>query len=99
MQRTTLILVAMTVASGTAVADGRYGATLAQPLAHKQEYILNGNVFRCELSACTLASAPIDPGSLQNCRALKRKVGTLTSFVTEGKPFDPEKLAKCNADN
>jgi hypothetical protein len=99
VQRTALILTVMTLASGTALADDRNSATLAEPLAHKQEYILNGNVFRCELSLCRLVSDPVDPGSLLNCRALKRKVGTLTSFVAGGKPFEPEKLAKCNADN
>jgi hypothetical protein len=76
---------------------GRYMATLAQPLAQKKEFIVNGNLFHCEGTSCVLTSTPLDAGSLQTCRAVQREVGALTAYGPEGKPFDAEKLAKCNA--
>jgi len=92
----TLILTGMMFAS-SAVAAAGYSATLAQPIAQKTEFVANGNLFRCEGSSCILTSHPVDAESVQSCRALQRRVGTLTSYIADGKPFDAEKLAKCNS--
>jgi hypothetical protein len=94
-----LILIAATIiVAHTAVADtGGYTATLAQALTQKKEIIVNGNLFRCNGSTCILVSVPQDADSVHGCRALRREVGTLTAYVAEGKPFDADKLAKCNA--
>jgi hypothetical protein len=72
-------------------------ATLAQTLDAKREVIIEGNLVRCEGSTCGLVSHSSAAETLATCRALQRKVGTLTGYVVEGKPFDPDKLAKCNA--
>jgi hypothetical protein len=98
MQNPTLIVAAMILASTAALgANNLYTATLAQPLTQKKEFIVNGNSFRCDGSTCILNSTPIDAGSIRTCRDLQREVGTLTAFVAGGKPFDADKLAKCNA--
>jgi hypothetical protein len=94
----TLIGVTMIFAGSAVAASGVYSATVAQPLAAKKEFIVNGNIFRCDGSTCTLVSHPTnDAGDLGMCRALQRSVGTLTSYVAEGKAFDSDKLAKCNS--
>ena len=86
------------ILSGTAGAAGEsVVATLAQPLDVKREIIIEGNLFRCESSSCGLISHSSAAETLATCRSLQRKVGTLTGYVVEGKPFDPDKLAKCNA--
>ena len=92
----TLIVMAMSLGSAAVAAPG-YTASLAQPLAVKKEVIVDRNIFRCDGSTCILTSHPIDADSLHSCRALERQVGTLTAYVVDGKPFDAEKLAKCNA--
>jgi hypothetical protein len=98
MQKPTLIAATLILASTAALgASNRYTATLAQPLAQKREFIVNGNAFRCDGSTCILTSAPVDAGSVRTCRDLQREVGPLTAYVAEGKPFDADRLAKCNA--
>ena len=87
----------MILASSAALGDTGYTATLAQPLAAKKEFIVNGNFFRCDGSTCLLVSKPLDAGSVRNCRAVQREVGTLSAYVVDGKPFDADKLAKCNS--
>jgi hypothetical protein len=94
-----LIVAIMNLASAYAVADSRYSATLAQPVAAKQEFIVNGNMFRCDGSTCILVSIPVDVLSVYTCRALQRKVGALTAYGADGMPFDAAKLARCNAAN
>jgi hypothetical protein len=96
-----LTVAIMIVASATALADtSRYTATLAQPVAAKKVFVVNGNMFRCDGATCVLVSSnPIDAGSVHTCRALQHQVGTLTAYGAGGKPFDAAKLAQCNAPN
>ena len=95
-----LIVTIMILANATALADtSRYTATLAQPVAAKKEFMVHGNMFRCDGSTCILISNPIDAASLHTCRALQHQVGTLTAYGGEGKPYDAAKLAQCNAPN
>ena len=96
MRNLTLALTGMVLGSSAVAATG-YSATLAQPLAQKMEFVVGNNQFRCEGSTCILISHPTDAGSVQTCRALHRRVGTLTSYIARGKPFDAAKLEKCNA--
>jgi hypothetical protein len=95
-----LIVAIMILTSATALADtSRFTATLAQPVAAKKEFIVNGNMFRCDGATCILVSNPMDAASVHTCRALQHQVGTLTAYGAEGKPFDAAKLAQCNAPN
>jgi hypothetical protein len=98
LRNLTLIAVAMVVAGGAVADSAGYSATVAQPQTAKKEYIVHGNLFRCDGSTCILVSHPTnDAGDLMTCRALQREVGTLTSYVADGKPFDSDRLAKCNS--
>jgi hypothetical protein len=92
------LIAAVLLFAGTAAfaQTSRYTATLAQPLAAKKEIIVNRNIWRCEGNTCVLASVPDDPGSIRDCHALMRKVGALTAYGSEGRSFEPDKLAKCN---
>ena len=95
-----LIVTIMILANATALADtSRYTATLAQPVAAKKEFMVHGNMFRCDGSTCLLVSTPKDAGSLHTCRALQHQVGTLAAYGTEADKFDAAKLAQCNAAN
>lgn len=99
MRNLMLIAVTMVMTGGAAIADtAGYSATVAQPQTAKKEFIIHGNLFRCEGSNCILVSRPTsDAGDLITCRALQREVGALTSYVAAGKSFDADRLAKCNA--
>lgn len=100
LQNSILIVAAMMLAGSAALGDtGGYSATLAQPLAGKKEFIVKGNLFRCDGSTCILVSKPLDAGSVRSCRAVRHEVGNLTAYVADGKPFDADKLAKCNSSN
>ena len=100
MKKIAFVVGILILVSTAALADtGRYVATLAQPLAAKKNLIVNGNMFRCEGSTCTLVSDPKDAGSVHTCRALQHQVGTLAAYGTEGDKFDAAKLAQCNAAN
>jgi hypothetical protein len=93
-----LILAAVLLASTTAFASSaHFVATLAQPLSTKKDIIASGNIWQCEGSTCTLTSHPQDADSMRACHQLQLQVGALTAYGAEGKPFDADKLAKCNA--
>jgi hypothetical protein len=97
MRIMTLMPAALMLANGAIAATG-YNATLAQALSAQKVVVIDDNLFRCNDSTCILASPPTSStGDTRTCRALQRKVGALTSYVVDGKAFDPEKLAKCNA--
>jgi len=83
--------------SGAFAGASLYSATLAQPLAEKKVLIANGNIWRCDASTCILVSTPSDAVSVRTCHALQRQVGALTAYVIDGKPYDADKLAKCNS--
>jgi hypothetical protein len=89
----------MLVLAGTAsLADSsHYTAALAQPISAKKEVVAEGNIWHCEASVCVLVSVPNNPNSLFSCRELRHLVGPLSSYGTEGKLFDADKLAKCNS--
>jgi hypothetical protein len=91
--------VIMSSAGAFALAESHFSATLAQPVAAKEEFVVNGNLFRCEGSACILVSTGVDALSVYTCRALQRKVGALVAYGAEGSQFDAAKLARCNAPN
>jgi hypothetical protein len=94
-----IVLATAVLASAAAVAQSaRYVATLAQPLGAKKELVANNNFWRCNESTCVLTSHPEDGDSVHSCHALKREVGALTAYGNKDKPFDADKLAKCNSD-
>lgn len=85
--------VAATARAGTSA----YTATLAQPLAAPREVVALENVWRCKDDTCRLVSKATDGGSVHSCNALRRQVGTLTSYGTSEHPLGAADLAKCNS--
>ncbi|MGO8858260.1 MAG: CC_3452 family protein [Steroidobacteraceae bacterium] len=97
MRNVTFLVMAL-IFAGEAFGATGYNATLAQPLTETKSLVIYDNLFRCDGSVCTLVSHPTSSiGDPRTCRALQRKVGTLTAYVVDGRPFDATKLAKCNA--
>lgn len=94
-----LLPIALTMfVAAPAIADSNANvATLAEPLTAKKEIIIGANMFRCEGATCVLVARAADADTLDTCHTLARKVGSLSAYVAAGKPFDAEKLAKCNA--
>jgi len=93
-----LLIVGVLFASAAGFAGTtRYTATLAQPLPKHKDVIGNHNIWRCTETTCVLTSAPNDVEGVSSCRELKREVGALTAYGAAEKPFDAEKLAKCNS--
>jgi len=70
---------------------------LAQPPAAKKEILAGGNLWHCAGSTCTLVSEPIQPYSIRACQELQRQAGELSAYGTKDKPFDADRLAKCNS--
>ena len=101
MRNLTLILATVILAGGAGaeVVTNRFTATLAQPLSAKKDFMANGNLFRCGGSNCVLISNPVDVGSVRSCQALEHQVGALTAYIVDGKPFDADKLGRCNSAN
>lgn len=98
MQKSLLIAGTLILISASAFGDAaRYTATLAQPVTQKREFIIENNLFRCDGVTCLLTSHPQSADSVQVCHGLRREVGTLTAYVADGKAFDADRLAKCNA--
>jgi hypothetical protein len=95
-----LILTAAAIALGGMSATAqtaRYSATLASPLSGKKDFVVNGNAWRCDGLTCLLVSTPNDPYSVHSCHELMRLAGAVTAYGGEGRSFDADKLAKCNA--
>ena len=97
MKYASLLVASVLLATAAAVAGtSQYAAKLAQPLPKNKEVFANRNVWKCNGETCVLASAPMDADGLLSCRELRRQVGVLTAYGAEEKPFDADKLAKCN---
>lgn len=97
MIRIGIVAASMLVSTIAFAASEQYSATLATPLAAPQDFIINGNLFRCEGAACVITSAPNNASSLSVCRKLVRKVGAVLAYGTASAPYDAEKIAACNA--
>lgn len=66
---------------------------LAQP-TEETTAIAGGVVFACEGSTCTGPRSGDRP--LRVCSDLRRKVGTIASFTTNGEAISDSLLARCN---
>jgi hypothetical protein len=96
--RKLIFVVLAAIVAGEAMGAAGYNATLAQPLTETKSLVVYDNFFRCEGSVCTLVSHPTSSiGDARTCHALQRKVGTITAYLVDGRPFDEAKLAKCNS--
>ena len=75
-------------------ATGYYSALLVAPPAEKQ-LVVGGLVWRCNETSCVANKGTSRP--LRVCRALNRKFGEVSRFVTAGSVMSSEELARCNA--
>jgi hypothetical protein len=98
MNRISLFATSIALISTVAVAQSAgFTATLAKPLPTKMQIIAEGNVWRCEGTACVLVSAPTNAFSTRACHRLANKVGEITVYAGPGQSLETDKLAKCNA--
>src|SRR3974390_2047291 len=87
------------VAGGAVAASKHYSANLAQALPAAKELVVDGGIWDCAGTACSLVS---NTGSAEKtvhtCRGLHGVLGVaITSFGTHANMFDADKLAACNA--
>lgn len=93
------ILAASTLAAapaGLSAADNGvyYTATLAAPAAETRN-VSGGMLWLCDGDNCIAQRSSARP--LRVCRDLKRSLGTIAEFTTNGEAMDADDLAKCNA--
>jgi cytochrome c556 len=72
-------------------------AKLQAPVEGRKKPVAGDAVFVCEADACTAASPSGSTSSVSSCRQLVRAVGAVTSFGSDDKPFDADKLGRCNS--
>jgi hypothetical protein len=79
--------------ASSAVAAPAVTAKLSTPVEARKKPVAGDAVFVCEADTCTAAN----PSGATGCRQLVRVVGPVASFGTEAKPFDEDKLGRCNS--
>ena len=70
-----------------------YRVELAEPAA-KDSVIAGGVAWKCKGTTCVAAKGTSRPARM--CRELKRGVGQIVTFTTEGEELDADKLTRCN---
>jgi hypothetical protein len=83
--------------ASSAVAAPAVVAKLQAPLEARKKPVAGDAVFVCEADGCTAANPSGATASVSGCRQLVRVVGPVSSFGSEGKEFDADKLARCNS--
>jgi cytochrome c556 len=82
--------------ASSAVAAPAVSAKLQSPIEGRKKPVAGDAVFVCEADSCVASSPSGSTSSVSSCRQLVRAVGAVTSFGSEGKPFDADKLGRCN---
>jgi len=82
--------------ASSAMAAPAVTAKLQSPIEGRKKPVAGDAVFVCETDTCTAANPSGSTSSVSGCRQLVRMVGTVASFGTEAKPFDADKLTRCN---
>ena len=85
---------ATAVSAAPALAAPHYRAAPAAP-PPAERLIVRDLMWRCGNGECTTGPSNSRPAVV--CAALVRKVGTLRSFIVQGKEMGPRELQKCNA--
>ena len=83
--------------ASSAVAAPAVTAKLSAPVEARKKPVAGDAVFVCEADTCTAANPSGATSSVSGCRQLVRVVGPVASFGTEAKPFDADKLGRCNS--
>jgi hypothetical protein len=94
--RTVMFTAVLTVLSATALADSSsWTAMPAQPKSVSQ-FVGDSVAWNCVDSGCSSVSKTVRAIPMSECRALARRLGRLSAFVTSQGPFTDDRLAKCN---
>ena len=93
MTRTFAALLAATLVAAPAAA-ANFSARLTAPAAG-QKIVARDVVWRCGPDACQGASEGSRPVVV--CQSLAKRAGHLDNFIVDGRAFDSDELAKCNA--
>ncbi|RHW16746.1 hypothetical protein D1610_13515 [Sphingomonas gilva] len=90
----TCSLLLLASASTASAAQGGYVATPAKAPA-KSSFIVRDRLWKCDdAGAC---AGPKSTGNQNTaCALAAQRLGTLTAFHVEGRPFDEAALARCN---
>jgi len=93
MTRTLAALLAATLVAAPAAA-ANFSARLTVPTSG-QRIIARDIVWRCGPDACQGATENSRPAVI--CEGLAKRAGHLDNFIANGRAFNSEELAKCNA--
>lgn len=85
----------LTSAAGFAQTPRGYYAATPEAMPAKSSVITRTTIWKCEGSACVAAKAGSRDAIM--CQLVAGEVGKLTAFAANGKEFDTDELAKCNA--
>jgi hypothetical protein len=99
MKRFVIAMAAMACGFGlaSAWAADPIVAKLQSPVEGSKRYVAGDAIFSCSDNVCVAKNPVGSTASLTACRDLARKVGALSMFGREAKPFESNKLASCNA--
>jgi cytochrome c556 len=87
----------LSVFASEAMAADAVTAKLQAPVEGRKKPVAGDAVFVCEADSCTASSPSGATASVSSCRQLVRSVGAVASFGTDDKPFDADKLGRCNS--
>lgn len=85
---------ALLPATATAAGGAYYRAELAKP-APTGKFVARDIVWSCEGTNCVGARGSSRPQIM--CSSLVKKAGEVKAFSIDGKAFEAEELARCNA--
>ncbi|MFK4005160.1 CC_3452 family protein [Qipengyuania sp. NPDC077563] len=74
--------------------DGAYYQVQLAAPAEKETVIAGGVAWTCKGTSCVAAKGTSRPARM--CRELKRDLGEIVAFTTEGEALDADKLSRCN---
>lgn len=82
--------------AGPTFAKDAVTAQLAAPLSLEMKVIAGGAVFKCLNTECAALTSSERAVSLETCKALAKRVGTVTELRDERRALSSEKLKACN---
>lgn len=89
-----IAILSLALVSGPAFAAGFQAETGAQP--PQTRFVARDSIWRCTGTACVSTNQTSTRPAIV-CAALAREVGTLRSFIANGRAFGAEELQACNA--
>ena len=94
MLRTAFLLIAAAAASPALAQTPHYSAELAAAPSDNR-LVVRDSVWRCSGAQCVSGRSP--RRHILVCAGLARSAGEIRRFAVEGREFDSEQLATCNA--